>query len=37
MLRVIDYVAFYNGKWAHSNLGYQTPLDYDREFNKNVA
>jgi hypothetical protein len=25
---VIDYVAFYNGKRAHSKLGYQSPLDF---------
>ena len=36
-LGVIDYVAFYNGKRAHSKLGYQSPLDFEREFYKKVA
>ena len=36
-LSVIDYVAFYNGKRAHSKLGYQSPLDFEREFYKKVA
>jgi hypothetical protein len=34
---VIDYMAFYNGKRAHSKLGYQSPLDFEREFYKKVA
>ena len=34
---VIDYVAFYNGKRAHSKLGYQSPSDFEREFYKKVA
>ena len=36
-LSVIDYVAFYNGKRAHSKLGYQPPLDFEREFYKKLA
>ena len=36
-LSVIDYVAFYNGKRAHSKLSYQPPLDFEREFYKKVA
>ena len=36
-LSVIDYVAFYNGKRAHSKLGYQSPLDFEQEFYKKVA
>ena len=36
-LSVIDYVAFYNGKRAHSKPGNQSPLDFEREFYKKVA
>ena len=36
-LSVIDYMAFYNGKRAHSKLGYQSPLDFEREFYRKVA
>jgi len=36
-LSVIDYVAFYNGKRAHSKLGYPSPLDFERAFYKKVA
>ena len=36
-LSVIDYVAFYNGKRAHSKLGFQSPLDFEWEFYKKVA
>jgi transposase InsO family protein len=36
-LNVIDYMAFYNGKRAYSKLGYQSPLDFEREFYKKVA
>ena len=36
-LSVIDYVAFYNGKRAHSKLGYQSPLDFEREFYKKAS
>lgn len=36
-LSVIDYVAFYNGKRAHSKLGYQSPLNFERAFYSNVA
>lgn len=31
-LSVIDYLAFYNGKRSHSTLGYQSPLQYERDF-----
>jgi putative transposase len=31
-LSVIDYLAFYNGKRPHSKLGYQSPLQYERDF-----
>jgi len=30
-LSIIDYLAFYNGKRAHSKLGYQSPLEFERE------
>ena len=36
-LSVIDYVAFYNGKRAHSKLGYQSPIIFEREFYNKVA
>ena len=36
-LSVIDYMTFYNGKRAHSKLGFQSPLDFEREFYKKVA
>jgi len=36
-LSVIDYVASYIGKRAHSKLGYQSPLDFEQEFYKKVA
>jgi len=34
---VIDYLAFYNGRRSHSKLGYQSPLEFEREFYKNAA
>jgi transposase InsO family protein len=36
-LSIIDYLAFYNGKRIHSKLGYQSPLEYEREFYKESA
>jgi putative transposase len=30
-------LAFYNGKRAHSKLGYQSPLEFEREFYKESA
>jgi putative transposase len=36
-LSVIDYVAYYNGNRAHSTLGYQSPLQFEREFYRNAA
>ncbi|MBY0473859.1 MAG: IS3 family transposase [Nitrosomonas sp.] len=31
-MSIIDYVDFYNGKRAHSKLGYHSPLQYERIF-----
>jgi transposase InsO family protein len=36
-LSIIDYLAFYNGKRAHSKLGYQSPLVFEREYYRKVA
>lgn len=36
-LSVIDYLAFYNGKRSHSTLGYQSPLEFEREYFKNAG
>ncbi len=36
-LSVIDYLAFYNGSRTHSTLGYQSPLQFEREFYRNAA
>lgn len=36
-LSIIDYLAFYNGKRAHSKLSYQSPLEFEREFYKKTA
>ena len=36
-LSVIDYLAFYNGRRSHSTLGYQSPIEFEREFYKNAA
>lgn len=36
-LSIIDYLAFYNGKRAHSKLSYQSPLEFEREFYKESA
>lgn len=36
-LSVIDYLAFYNGKRSHSTLGYQSPLEFEREYFKHAA
>jgi len=34
---IIDYLAFYNGKRAHSKLSYQSSLEFEREFYKNAV
>lgn len=36
-LSVVDYLAFYNGRQSHSALGYQTPIEFEREFFNNAA
>jgi putative transposase len=36
-LSIIDYLAFYNGRRSHSTLGYQSPLEFEREFYSKVA
>jgi putative transposase len=36
-LSILDYLAFYNGKRSHSKLGYQTPLEFVRDFDRNAA
>ena len=36
-LSVVDYLAFYNGRRSHSVLGYQTPIEFEREFFNNDA
>ena len=36
-LSIIDYLAFYNGKRAHSKLSYESPLEFEREFYKKTA
>jgi transposase InsO family protein len=36
-LSIIDYLAFYNGKRTHSKLGYQSPLQFEREFYRKVS
>lgn len=36
-LSILDYLAFYNGRRAHSKLGYQSPLQFEREFHRKVA
>jgi transposase InsO family protein len=36
-LSVIDYLAFYNEKRAHSKLGYQSPLEFERAFYRKTA
>jgi len=36
-LSIIDYLAFYNGKRTHSILGYQSPLEFEREFYRKTA
>ena len=36
-LSIIDYLAFYNGKRTHSILGYQSPLEFEREFHRKTV
>ena len=36
-LSIIDYLAFYNGKRTHSKLGYQSPLQFEREFYRKAS
>ncbi len=36
-LSIIDCLAFYNGKRAHSKLSYQSPLEFERKFYKKTA
>ena len=36
-LSVIDYLAFYNGRRSHSTLGYQSPIEFEREFLRDAA
>jgi putative transposase len=36
-LSIIDYLAFYNGKRSHSKLGYQSPLQFERDFYKKAV
>lgn len=36
-LSMLDYLAFYNGKRTHSKLGYQSPLQFEREFYRKVS
>jgi len=35
-LSIIDYLAFYNGRRAHSKRGYQSPLEFERELHKRL-
>jgi putative transposase len=36
-LSIIDYLAFYNGRRAHSKLGYQSLLEFEWEFHRKPA
>jgi transposase InsO family protein len=36
-LCILDYLAFYNGKRAHSKIGYQSPLEFERAFYRKAA
>jgi len=36
-LSVIDYLAFYHGRRPHSKLGYQIPLEFERDYFSKAA
>jgi transposase InsO family protein len=36
-LSMIDYLAFYNGKRTHSKWGYQSSLEFEREFHRKTV
>jgi len=36
-LSIIDYLAFYNGRRIHSKLGYQSPLQFEKDFYRKAA
>jgi putative transposase len=33
---VVEYIAWYNGTWLHSSLGYRSPADYENSHRENV-
>jgi transposase InsO family protein len=36
-MSIIDYLAFYNGRRIHSKLGYQLPLQFEKDFYRKAA
>ena len=36
-LSVIDYLAFYHGRRPHSKLGYQIPMEFERDYFSKAA